>query len=355
MRIALLIQGPILSVGRGGNTNKLSKSVAEKDILKFSCVDNINILLKNFGYLFSTVVLSTWKSEDTSGLVADDKFLITKLDEPAVNTNSKKKLLPNNKIKQFIGIKGGIDFIESHNPDIDFLVRVRTDQYIDLAALVNWLKQNEQKLKGKIAIPHFRLNTEASVIAPYIPDFYFVSHPADLRNLCVSMIELGNKEFAYSVHYDVFLKYLYKSDFLKQYHNPEFIFSYSNYYSKEFFLITQSFLENAFLSLPKFIYEGIEWRGEHWNQDNIDAINDTRKHVFDFSPASCSSGQLPVIANSFIRYYFVDYSKYFEFKGVKLNIFQDVGFKILRRLALLYYTNVTSRTSKKVNISFASS
>ena len=63
-KVALLIQGPLKSVGRSGKTESADLSkIKDTDVISYDCRKLISLLVKKYAYLFDQIILSTWDDE----------------------------------------------------------------------------------------------------------------------------------------------------------------------------------------------------------------------------------------------------------------------------------------------------
>lgn len=118
-KIGLVIQGPLLSVGRDGAGNQVS----------FDCTENIIEIHQKFGQFFDEILVSTWENEnvDLVKKLLDCGVEVKQFQDP--KNNQEKKLLNDNRIRQFVSSKLGVDALRS---DIEWACKIRTDQSFNL-------------------------------------------------------------------------------------------------------------------------------------------------------------------------------------------------------------------------------
>lgn len=136
-RIGLIIQGPMTSSGIRGPLLRDKSSITEKSddtLVDFNCIDNVIKLATEAKSIFDYVVLSTWESNEIEILSDTDLF-----DHLIVSNEGKFEKLyindvfNNNYKKQFHTLKVAGDHLEDKN--LDFIVKIRTDLFVDLKEL----------------------------------------------------------------------------------------------------------------------------------------------------------------------------------------------------------------------------
>jgi hypothetical protein len=88
---ALLIQGPILSKGKTGR--HFGKGNLPIDDNYFDATETINGNIRKFAEDFDLVVVATWNTEDTTGILGGDSVKILRSEVP--KRKSKNKREPN--------------------------------------------------------------------------------------------------------------------------------------------------------------------------------------------------------------------------------------------------------------------
>ena len=161
----------------------------------------------------------------------------------------------NNNLNQYTGCKLGLVKLEN----VDFVIRVRTDQEINIQKLKEFILENPKK----IVVPGIFFENYMYQIA----DFYFGGSYKNILNF----FEACSKNiFDFSPHTNP-ISCLANSKYLDKLNmNSEVL-----YYSKESFQykIMQNFvISKALLPSPSSIYQKISWRGEkagtEWKNQN---------------------------------------------------------------------------------------
>src|SRR3989344_3566185 len=139
-KVGLIIQGPLVSRGKSGRMLHMRRVIPERDYVVYDCRENIQTMIEEFGHLFSRIVISTWKNE----LRPDDSWeganVIASSDEALPQKHHKGTSLPDNRFRQMFGMLAGIEYLEAHS-DVDMVVKIRTDQYIDLGCLLKSIER----------------------------------------------------------------------------------------------------------------------------------------------------------------------------------------------------------------------
>ena len=158
MSINLIIQGPIYSPGVNGEGEKV----------EYTCVKNINKVLEEYGNLFKNVVLVTWKSEDISGIKKHKNFHIIQVED--IEEDFKNVLITEKVKRQLLSTWAGLNYLLTDRiKNTDLVVKLRTDQSLDLNLLLNESEILLEKGNDKIIVPCMDKNTRI-----YPADFYFV-------------------------------------------------------------------------------------------------------------------------------------------------------------------------------------
>lgn len=258
MKFSLLIQGPILSIGK---TNKDLKTGETNDkVINFDSSTYILENVKNFSHLFKKIVISTWTTENVNQIKNElskiDKVKLIQLDDSYKAIYQKKfkhKNLAsnfNNKLKMFNGINKVIKYFD----DDEIIIRIRTDQRIDLNLITNEII-NKNKF-NKFYVPYVRGDG-------YFQDFYFAANKKLMRNLfsyyCDDYIEI-----TYSSHFEFFYRVFIGMSFKNKY-----LIATSSLSQ----LIVGKILEKKFFEpLPEQAYKSILWRGNSINISNNNLI-----------------------------------------------------------------------------------
>ena len=198
-KIGLVIQGPLLSIGRsGGNLHKSPEELRKSGgVIEFDCRDNIQRIVSEFGYLFDEIVVSTWDNEVKEGDGWQGVRLVSQPDPGGIKRPGHYK--DNNKFRQFISTLRGLQELEKSG--VDYVVKTRTDIYLDfdklLESFFNEIKHNKNpKLIGATVVhrPTFLLH-----------DLYFISTLKAMKGFCEAILNYDRFEFIPSVHREMVL------------------------------------------------------------------------------------------------------------------------------------------------------
>jgi hypothetical protein len=250
MRAGLLIQGPLLSYGRTGAN--CMQPLGEATLVNFDCRETIRGIVSSYGHLFRQVVVSTWddavfpdfavaqaelmRIPDAAPQVEDAKSRRARM------ARRRNREVPNNMLRQFFGTHQGL--LRFH--DVDQVVRIRTDQTLDLAALVGALADDD-----RIRVAYLTKEDND------LPDFYFAGRLAVMLDLfstlsrpdCISL----------NPHHDIVLRYAREKYFREIGVDEGW---YNDHPTSECSRIYAYMYNNVFAPLPRSAYESMIWRGE---------------------------------------------------------------------------------------------
>ena len=204
--IALIIQGPIDSYGLHGASWGFGKTDAPaKNFVRVNCAENINNLIIRSKDLFSKIIISTWENEDCSSLNStESKVSILKMRDPGgVKRSSVKnqkvspELTLNNQTRQFQGLLGALSQLQE--PSIQHVIKVRTDQDLDILRLFEEFNRSIQINDSGFFIPYFH-----KVVPWAIPDFFIGGKLKEMIELARMMV--SPFIFSENVHRDLFFK-----------------------------------------------------------------------------------------------------------------------------------------------------
>lgn len=270
--IGLVIQGPIISEGLSGKTFGYGKTrVNPNRFIRFDCTRNINDLILNSRKLFDACVLSTWNDSTTLELVKKintDNLLI--LPDPGVDSKPFRKPIPglkhahqmNGTLRQFTSVLAGAEWLFAR--DIQYMVKVRTDQHLDLVRL-------------RKEIENF-INSDELFFAPYllnnpiyaIPDFYLAGKTSHLISLC-KLMSAKVPRYHESPHRDLAVKSLIVSNRITlNFPLMDLYFDQEAYSSN---------IKRLFEEIPKIwrrgsreLFSSMKWRGEYFSNIPAGAV-----------------------------------------------------------------------------------
>lgn len=263
MKIGLVIQGALMSVGRTGD--KLHQSpeqlMKEGGVVHYDCRDNINRTIQEFGHLFDEIVVSVFDNQLKPGDSFPGAKLISFPDPGSIKQAGHYK--DNNKYRQFISTLNGLKELEKSG--IDYAVKTRTDIYLDLGKLLESFFAGDTKKIG------------ATVVHPktfLLHDLYFVAEFKMLKDFCEAILAYDKFEFISSVHREMVLKHAYVH-YRKAIAVPD-----SAYFpifppdgvSVATRRIFEYMFENVFFSLSPEIFRSTLWRGTYFDADHVSSL-----------------------------------------------------------------------------------
>ena len=276
-KVALLIQGPLKSIGRTGKTTSADlKNLKPEDVASYDCRKSINILLKKYGYLFDQIILSTWDDEileyedDSIEIYKFKKNKVPKLDDKSwINDPHVSK---NNMFLQFYGCLYGVKKIRKN---INYVIKIRTDIVINLQEIFNFLQTNYEN--DTILVPKFNSR------GPWFEDLYFAGNLKIIKKF-LECITIRDKEgiLAYSdtPHINPLLKFAYSKEKKSLPFEEKFYKSYGNG-SLEQYIILYHIFYKYFRALPFVIAEKTKYRGFLFHPNNSWIKRNNEKLIFD--------------------------------------------------------------------------
>ena len=248
LKIGVVIQGPILSIGVTGENSEL---------VKFDSSDTVVVQYRNAQSLDCKVVVVTWNGEDTSKLIGIPETDILKLEDykHLFRNNFKNQYFSGkNKFRQFYSTLNGIE--ELGNRGCNFILKIRTDQFLDLNSLITYIKTFPDIMaQTSIFVPFLN-----PLMPNYVDDFYFCGTQKSMSIFCENFI--SSKELHQNVHRDIFYKWIkLRNDNLNsRLCFPQLYPRTRSLTKKQLSLILSSW-RNDFRVLPEVVYRSIVWRG----------------------------------------------------------------------------------------------
>lgn len=347
---SLVIQGPILSKGRTGKTYLEYKSRESKNlIVEYNCIENIQRLLRAYNHLFKKIVIVTWADEqiETSDVAFCDNCTLLKIED--VTTVYKNSFHPTgqiNLLRQYLSLKTGIQELNEES-DEHFIVKLRTDQFVDL----------EMLLKNHNAYPV--IDKKNKIYTPYIgdyelSDFYFVASKKNLLNFCNVVMDVEKyPQFnigSFSVH--IMMALLLWSSKENEKHNEIinvlFLRSYTETVPIDNKKIPNSKLwedyvdklDEYFAVFPFEVNDTLIWRG-----DKMILPSSSRFSIYGDNKIRSGS---PLDAYNFFLY--CSFQRYFKNKGpLNLRVLLGLANWGLMKLFPLYKKRIISRIEQYAN------
>ncbi len=289
-KIGLVIQGPLLSIGRTGNKlHETPGQIIKDGLVYYDCRPNIERLIKEFGHLFSRIVVSTWDNEVKEGDGWEGATLIHVPDPGGIKQKNHYK--DNNKFRQFLSTLNGL--IELEKEGVDYAVKIRTDIYLDLRGLL------DSFLADLAEHPNHRA-VYATVTNPatyLLHDLYFAAELRVLKDFCEAILGFDRFEFIASVHREMILKHAY------MFYKAEIGVPDWAYFPvappagvcRETREVFDFMFQNVYRALRPEIFRQTLWRGTHFGADHFEMIYGGQKaRAYDLSS---------LIAIDWMRYY----------------------------------------------------
>ena len=295
-RIGLIIQGPMVSSGIRGPLLRDKNSIREKsddNYVEFNCLENVIKLADSGRNYFDYIVLSTWEADlDLVSLENNffDKVIISN-EEYFEKIYLKHKIFNQNYKKQFHTIKMASDFLK--NKDLDFIVKVRTDLFIDIRLLY---QECLVALNKKTILISNDIRNKKRFLE--LDDFIFGSE----SNLFLKWIDnLMNIEFKNwgGAHHRLMTSYLWTK------YKDNFKFRKILFFHKDVVNNAKSISKKAIKEWSSFyILDKEFWKDSQLRGEALD------KRYYNFVP------ELPLLEKHKIRYNFGLFFKWFKNKKV---------------------------------------
>jgi len=260
MKFSLLIQGPILSIGK--TSLNLKTNVTNTNVVNFSSEKYVCENIDKYGHLFEKIIISTWANENVIKLKevmkSYEKVKIIQFDDIYKSIqqkkfkNSNQAININNKLKMFNGINNSLTYFSSN----EIIIRIRTDQKLALDIVINEIQK--YKNTNKFFLPYL-------TGTGYFQDFYFAANK-DLMKKFLNFYCKNYKEIELSPHYEFFYRIFIGMNFK----NKHLLATSSIAQS----IISKILERRYFRALPSNVYKNLLWRG------NGIYINPKRKLFF---------------------------------------------------------------------------
>jgi hypothetical protein len=290
-KIGLIIQGPLVSIGRNGRQlHERTDLLQAENLTQFDCRENIRKIVLDFGPLFDAVVVSVRDDHRESGDEWPGVVLVSSPDPGAGHAAQSYK--DKNLLRHFTSIYWGA--VELEKLGIEYAIKVRTDQYLDL-----------QKLRDSFMADIKKCETSGAIFVPvihrptyFIHDLYFAAHTKTLKEFCESIIAFKGLECTPSVHRDIVLKYAYTKyrDRINVPNRAYFPVWPPCGVSFDTRKIFEYMFDNVFYALSSEVFRSVEWRGEKYEKEYIDQLLDR-----EISPRKYNIPSL--ISTDWERYY----------------------------------------------------
>ena len=294
----LVIQGPILSVGRSGSSYmSYNPAMPNENIVHFDCRETIKHVLTNYASLFEKIVVATWEDEqiEAEELTTWGNCKLIKLknlDQTYIDPKHPTGQI--NLMRQFYGILKGMEELDLSADEDTYVIKIRTDQDVDLNRMIAEHQKSSSDNQKKIAISFFTKNE--------ISDFYFLAPAQKLERFCkdvLSVQEIPQIDIVKSTVHKVMIqapfyqRYSKKRDLTNFFYLKSFEPKFANlgftlYNCTPAKEIT-SFVEEEFTSFSLELLHGTLWRGDliapHPNQAicvNKEFTNDRVLNAFNY-------------------------------------------------------------------------
>jgi len=256
-KIGLIIQGPLISCGRTGETIEIPlNKLTHADIVSYNCLDNIRYIYDKYSRKID-IVCVVWDTEQAgllnslSTLIPVDQIVLAHDNTPQLK--AKSSLVPaNNKYRQFLSSAIGAKKLLEQG--CDYLIKMRSDQCFNLDILIENIETISLERDNFLLVPKLDL-----FHIDHLDDFYLAGE-SNLVYKLFSFYSHDRDEIFDLVHLDIFYKWALYAGFYPKY-------SYALRETKFFDLYVEDLWKKLFIPGSREVYESIVWRGHKINAD----------------------------------------------------------------------------------------
>jgi len=249
----IVIQGPLSSRGKTGRHAGLpTAGVPKSELRTVDCVPLIARLVEQArGTSISRIVAAVWESEDDDAVRRlPAEVEVVRVADPWAGGEDWHPMP--NAPRQLVATRAGVRaLVRGDTPD--HVVKVRSDQVLDVAAVADWLGREDPAALG---VPFLDRREPWMFI-----DFYLAGRTDVLLAVCDAVLAHQLRPFQPSIHDDVSLKLAFASTTaphasLATYHLPP----HRRYAAQR--ATIEHIVGELLVPLPRAVWEGVEWRGE---------------------------------------------------------------------------------------------
>lgn len=263
--VGLVIQGPLRSPGKTGRSFRVEKrrAIADDDVCNFDCVPGLNAMVEEHGALFDRIVVSTWRGQAIDSLHPSVEVVMANDDTPDVQRSGGATIgLISNKLRGYDSAHRGLVALDG--PDApDIVIRMRTDQTMNLAALTDFLCArflSDEGFGKRIYVPLVFLDRLGE-----FSDFFFAGSFAAILTMYRRFLDREYAECHASVHADIPLKLALQSfggkASLAHFPLRTAIGGMPRVSRSLYSALYSSVVE----PVPREVFESVKWRGEAMN------------------------------------------------------------------------------------------
>ncbi len=290
-RIGLIIQGPMLSCGVKGPLLRDKNFINEKNdnnYVEFNCLENVIKLAQSGQKYFDYIVLSTWESDfDFISLENNffDKVIISN-EKYFEKIYLKNNIFNQNYKKQFHTIKMASNFLK--NKDLDFIVKIRTDLFVNVQELY---QECLYALNKKTILINNGIRDKKRFLE--LDDFIFGSESNFFLDWMGNLMNIEFKNWG-GAHHRLMMSYLWTK------YKNSFKFREILFFHKDIVNNSKSISKKAIKEWSKFhILDEEFWKDSQLRGEDLDT------RYYDFEPV------LPLLEKHKIKYNFRLFFKWF--------------------------------------------
>lgn len=328
----IVVQGPLISSGKTGLLNPYNQK-------RTDCRSLIDKHIDEWSDYFDYIVIATWEDQPAYEPLYENVVVLYLKDPYKIETRKRSNDLDKieNKKRQFYSTFSGIQCLSDYGfAPCDLVVKIRTDQQLDVVKLCKCLEKLDALEYWKIHIPFVSISSadRAQRSKIHFRDYYFAGPFQLVSNF--AQVQLVEEDHSASIHQDALLRYAYFLFSDKVYNHKSFFISADRCISVIHAQIIKLLHTQCLRPLPRAIYKNMIWRGDHIKSvSNTCVFSDT---IGDLSYDAYIRHLCP--PTSRVKR-FVLFCKYFDIKKYekklkKVNVFEKLGISLVKYLLLVF-------------------
>lgn len=291
-KLALVIQGPITSIGLTGNYfNQLLSTEQRNAKIVYNCYENVIEMAKNGMDYFDTVLIVTWSGELSESQCENLPSPYIMLKKPIEHATMSRRT---NKESTYFGSKNlqlaALQFaLESESLSAcDYFIKVRSDQQLNvsqlLGAMANFIKHEND---SRIMVPYLNM-----IHPDKFADFYFGANIDFMKRMLDHLQDNG--EILPDFHRDMFYR-LWEASLNRKLSVEEMdtIETEESVLKFEQFRRISVVSKSLFLPAGKDLWNTLSWRGVALKNQNLRGLAFEEK---------CTSTHMKMEICIFMRY-----------------------------------------------------
>lgn len=275
-QVGLIIQGPVISKGRNFESAELRE---------FNCKEYIESTYEESLRIGCKTIVVTWEDPAIETLRIPSEDVVTAKYSKSLFRKGTFNDWNSSKYKQFYLLLLGVMKLKERN--CDYLIKIRTDQKIDLQTLISYVATSTESEDEKI----LTLFADDRTIDHWV-DFVFGSSTSNFEKAVFQY--MNSKELFPSIHRDFFYRlFLWERKFAITL-ILRFLLPYKDtYFTRLHLRFIEETWKNAFRLMPLQILKSLHWRGSAFNRTDLehyygaDEFEDFLGRIANSRPSKC--------------------------------------------------------------------